>query len=324
MKSIKTKMIALMLVVMLAFTGCATQKTGVVINSDGSAKMTTEIKMDKKAMIDGYVEMSKTMGQEIKADEAEVMLNVTMKQMSGEDDLDIKTITEDGKEYYYIKETRNIKKSKLQSEFAAEGCQSYVTTDTFYLKGEMYGSMDISVEEMLAAYKEMGVEMKEEDVSMSMTVQFPNDIVSTNGTKDSTNAKVVTFNIPLSGKVDMFATTKADVTASNVKATIKKLNTVKTTKIKKLKANKIKKNAKKATVTLKFRKVSGAKKYEIQYGTKKNFKKVETKKTKKTTYTIGKLKKGKKYYVRVRVIKKNYAGMDIYSKWVKKSVTTKK
>ena len=45
---------------------------------------------------------------------------------------------------------------------------------------------------------------------------------------------------------------------------------------------------------------------------------------KKTTYTIKNLKKGKKYYVRVRATKTNYAGNAIYSKWVKKSVKTKK
>lgn len=40
--------------------------------------------------------------------------------------------------------------------------------------------------------------------------------------------------------------------------------------------------------------------------------------------TIKKLKKGKKYYVRVRATKTNYAGIKVYSKWAKKSVKTKK
>ena len=91
-----------------------------------------------------------------------------------------------------------------------------------------------------------------------------------------------------------------------------------------LKANKVKKNAKKATVTLKFKKVKGIKKYEVEYSLKKNFKKSKVKTAKKTTYTIKNLKKGKKYYVRVRATKTNYAGNAIYSKWVKKSVKTKK
>ena len=99
---------------------------------------------------------------------------------------------------------------------------------------------------------------------------------------------------------------------------------LKATKIKSLKANKVKKNAKKATVTLKFKKVKGIKKYEVEYSLKKNFKKSKVKTAKKTTYTIKNLKKGKKYYVRVRATKTNYAGNAIYSKWVKKSVKTKK
>ena len=41
-------------------------------------------------------------------------------------------------------------------------------------------------------------------------------------------------------------------------------------------------------------------------------------------HTIKKLAKGQKYYVRVRAGKYNYAGQWVVSKWVKKSVTTKK
>ena len=52
MKTMKTKIVAIMLVLALALTGCVTQKSTVVINSDGSAKMTTNIKVDK-AFISG-------------------------------------------------------------------------------------------------------------------------------------------------------------------------------------------------------------------------------------------------------------------------------
>lgn len=123
----------------------------------------------------------------------------------------------------------------------------------------------------------MGVELKEEDIQTSITVQFPNAIVSTNGAKDASNPNAAIFSVPLTGKINMFATTKAGVTEASVKATIKKLNTVKATKIKSLKANKVKKNAKKATVTLKFKKVKGIKKYEVEYSLKKNFKKSKVK-----------------------------------------------
>ena len=129
--------------------------------------------------------------------------------------------------------------------------------------------------------------------------------------------------IALTGNINMFATTKAGVTEASVKATIKKLNTVKATKIKSLKANKVKKNAKKATVTLKFKKVKGIKKYEVEYSLKKNFKKSKVKTAKKTTYK-GILSKVRPLDYMQDYTKTNYAGNAIYSKWVKKSVKTKK
>ena len=54
---------------------------------------------------------------------------------------------------------------------------------------------------------------------------------------------------------------------------------------------------------MKFSKVSGAKKYQVQYSTKGSFKGAKTKTIKKTTYKLTKLKKGTKYYVRVRAVR---------------------
>lgn len=58
--------------------------------------------------------------------------------------------------------------------------------------------------------------------------------------------------------------------------------------------------AKKKAMVVKCKKASKAKKYEVQYSLKKNFKKSKVKTTKKAKITIKKLKSGKKYYVRVR------------------------
>lgn len=85
------------------------------------------------------------------------------------------------------------------------------------------------------------------------------------------------------------------------KATISKVSNVK---------------GKKAQVT--YKKVTGAKGYEIQYSTSKNFKSgVKTKKvgasTKKVTLT--KLTKNKKYYVRVRAYKYDEDGNKVYGAW---------
>ncbi|MBR4759222.1 MAG: fibronectin type III domain-containing protein, partial [Lachnospiraceae bacterium] len=85
-------------------------------------------------------------------------------------------------------------------------------------------------------------------------------------------------------------------------------------------------NSKKKAIALKWKKISGAKGYEIQYSTKKNFKKnSKTKTTKKVKYTIKSLKKKKTYYVRVRAYKTDVAGKKVYGKWSKvKKVKVKK
>ena len=76
------------------------------------------------------------------------------------------------------------------------------------------------------------------------------------------------------------------------------------------------KNSKSKQILLKYKKVSGAKGYEISYSTDKKFKKAVTKKnTAKTSYTISKLKKGKTYYVRIRAYKVDSIGKKVYGKY---------
>ena len=67
-------------------------------------------------------------------------------------------------------------------------------------------------------------------------------------------------------------------------------------------------------------KVTGAKGYQLQYALNKKFKKKKSIQTKKTKYTIKKLKKKKTYYIRVRAYKMN-GKKKVYGKWstVKKS-----
>lgn len=65
--------------------------------------------------------------------------------------------------------------------------------------------------------------------------------------------------------------------------------------------------------TVKWKKVAGAKGYQVRYSTKKNFKKKAAKSmlTKKRSVKIKKLKKGKKYYVKVRAYR-TYKGKKVY------------
>lgn len=79
---------------------------------------------------------------------------------------------------------------------------------------------------------------------------------------------------------------------------------------------------KKAKITVK--KAASVTGYQIQYGTKKNFKGAKAVKTKATTKTLTKLAKNKKYYVRVRTYKV-VSGKTYYSSWSgAKTVTIKK
>lgn len=79
------------------------------------------------------------------------------------------------------------------------------------------------------------------------------------------------------------------------------------------------KNSKKKRTVVTIKKVSGAAGYEVAYSLKKKFPKQDTKvkTTRKTTYTIKNLKKGKKYYFRVRAYKVNSIGRKVFGSWSK-------
>ena len=88
--------------------------------------------------------------------------------------------------------------------------------------------------------------------------------------------------------------------------------------------------AKKTSLKVSWKKVSGVSAYQIQYSTSKNFKNAKTVKVsaKSVSKVLKKLKKNKKYYVRVRsykVTKVNNKSKNVYSAWsAKKSLKTKK
>ena len=76
------------------------------------------------------------------------------------------------------------------------------------------------------------------------------------------------------------------------------------------------KNNKKKSIVVKWKKISNAKGYNLQYALNKKFtKSKKTKITTKSTLTIKKLKKGKTYYVRVRAYNTDSKGTKVYSKW---------
>ncbi len=75
-------------------------------------------------------------------------------------------------------------------------------------------------------------------------------------------------------------------------------------------------NKKAGKTVVGFKKVSGAAGYQIQYAKNKKFTKAKkSKTTKKTTYTIKKLKKKTTYYFRVRAYAKDSNGDKVFGKW---------
>lgn len=301
-----------MMIVVMALTGCVGMETKVIIRQDGSAKGIITVSIDKTAV---NAELKKQGASDA---ENQQFWTEYKKELSVDNSYEVREVTRDGKEYLEVYQEQNFSKGSLGKKFGLNK-NSYVTADTLYGTIDLSGTDEVDVFQELSA---MGGDISA--VTVTFVVEMPKDIVSTNGTISETNKKQATFRMKVNGKTTMYATTVPGQTISDVKAKVAKANKVKKAKIKKLKSKKGAKNAKKRTVVLKIGKVSQAVKYEVQYGTKKNFRGAKTRKIKKTSYTIKNLKKATKYYVRVRAIKKNLAGYDVSSAWTKKSVKTKK
>ncbi|MCM1244187.1 MAG: family 43 glycosylhydrolase [Roseburia sp.] len=117
------------------------------------------------------------------------------------------------------------------------------------------------------------------------------------------------------------ATTTAPAITPTAAPDINEDNVTALKRVKSLKAT----NKKAKKVSLKWKKVSGATGYEVQYGTNKKFKKAKkVKNIKKANVTIKGLSKKKTYYFRVRAFK-TVNGKKVYGTWSKKvSVKIKK
>ena len=104
--------------------------------------------------------------------------------------------------------------------------------------------------------------------------------------------------------------TRTEKPKTSLKPTNKQTKITAPGKVKKLTAQ----NKNKKSVTLTWKKVSGAKGYQIQYAFNKKFAKKKSKLTTKTKFTIKKLKKKKTYYFRVRAYKLS-GQKKVYGKW---------
>jgi hypothetical protein len=77
-------------------------------------------------------------------------------------------------------------------------------------------------------------------------------------------------------------------------------------------------------LAVKIKAVNGATGYQVVYSTKANFKNKKTVNTKKTSVVLKKLKKGKKYYVKVRAYRVVDGAKEFSAFSAKKSVKVKK
>lgn len=311
MKKIKNLVVALMsLMVMFAFTGCMEVNENIKINNDGSVNVSDEIYIDKKAYFDAINE------GRIKAN-GPAMTQKEMKEAEESliDGNGYKLIKKDGKEYYYQKVINSkLSNKEVNKSLNESGSVGYVKNNVFYLSVKKYKDKDI----------DSAVSNSDVDIDLSKAlkivykVQFPKEIKSVSGGKISpANKKVAVFEISYGKKINIFATTSKNVTVKSVKNKIKESNTVAKTKV-------TKKSPKKKSVVLNLKKVKGATEYEVVYSTNKNFKNKKVKKTSSAKVTIKSLKPGKKYYVKVRAVKNNYAQKYVYSSWTKTSFKTKK
>ena len=106
------------------------------------------------------------------------------------------------------------------------------------------------------------------------------------------------------------STVMPSITSGN-KSVIAKVSNKKTLPKVNLRVSKHKKGRK---LVVRWNAVKGAKGYQLQYALNKKFKKKKSIQTKKTKYTIKKLKKKKTYYIRVRAYKMN-GKKKVFGKW---------
>lgn len=121
----------------------------------------------------------------------------------------------------------------------------------------------------------------------------------------------ITGNVDLDYKIGNWTSagyTPAPATPTTPAAPVAPTAAVKKTTVSNPKATTIKslKKSGKKAIKITYKKVSGVSGYQIYMSTKKKsgYKKIATLSSKKSSYTKGKLKKGKKYYFKVRTMKK--------------------
>ncbi len=303
-----------LLMIATVFCGC-TQEYKVKVSKDGSCKITImsaipvetieEMKaLDEMAVEDDYMLDEDYNNLEIDEDleldfddiedEDYTSDMATNPTLSAEDfdeieKLEVKKIN--GKDCYVEEITENFKSTKKASKYMLEGTEesgSYFEKFSLTTKGLSATIMEGMAESAL---------LYGEDFSLKLKLTMPYLITKTNGTL-SENKKTVTFDLTKGGKIYAY-TTKSDKAA---KIYFKKDY---------LKSN--------SSAYISWNKVSGAKKYKVQYKAS-DAKKWSSTTTTKTSKTIKGLKAGKKYSFKVTAStkSKSYTSQKTYISTLKK------
>ena len=182
---------------------------------------------------------------------------------------------------------------------------------------QLYTSEAISIEPWKRVTKTITVDKNDLSYNANQAVYMLLHAEVAEGDCDESNND--SYAILYQAKTNTDAKANMTVPSSGTGNAVKKQSTpAKVVKVKapgKVKVTSVK-NVKGKKISAKWKKVKGAKGYQLQYALSKKFKKKKSIQTKKTKYTIKKLKKKKTYYIRVRAYKMN-GKKKVYGKWSK-------
>ena len=180
---------------------------------------------------------------------------------------------------------------------------------------QLYMSEEISIEPWKRVTKTITVNKSDLSYNANQAVymQLHADVAEGDCDESNNDSYAILYQAKTNTNTNTNSQTSSSGTANAGKKQSTPSKTVKVKAPSKVKLTSAK-NGKGKKLIVKWKKVTGAKGYQLQYALNKKFKKKKSIQTKKTKYTIKKLKKKKTYYIRVRAYKMN-GKKKVYGKW---------
>ena len=189
---------------------------------------------------------------------------------------------------------------------------------------QLYTSEDISIEPWTRVTKTITVNKSDLSYNANQAVYMllHADVAEGDCDESNNDSYAILYQAKTNTNTNANSQTSSSGTANAGKKQSTPSKTVKVKAPSKVKLTSAK-NGKGKKLIAKWKKVTGAKGYQLQYALNKKFKKKKSVQTKKTKYTIKKLKKKKTYYIRVRAYKMN-GKKKVYGKWSKVKAVKRK